>query len=256
MILNIKSFDDNFNYNLVFFYSSQIIRERIYPHKSIREGIVWNSHPGALLTRPGYSDSYQDFPWDFAPHSPVCMEKETSHLSDSSPLYYDTNSYQVNTHGREKRGCPPSVSGCEDKVDMQYNPLPPNSHVEEEDDDDYNRNINSQNMPQGDNLLLPLSPAKEHRRLLGILLPFGHPSRPDSKISPSYPSYSSLRSSFVRDRTSWNSTLNENSDSTSKFTAVIYTQLSAASPVVHYNAPLFKLVSNVAASEQVDKVWT
>ena len=109
-------------------------------------------------------------------------------------------------------------------------------------------------MSYEDNPMFPLSPAKEHRKLLGILLPFGHPSRPDSEMPSSYQSYASLRSSFVREGTSWNSTLNKNSDSTSKFTAVIFTQLSAASPVVHYNAPIFKLVSNVAASEYVDKV--
>ena len=59
---------------------------------------------------------------------------------------------------------------------------------------------------------------------------------------------------IVKEGKSWNSTFKDNSDLTSKFTAVIYTQLSAASPVVHYNAPVFKLVSNVAASEYVDKV--
>ena len=231
----------------------QIIRERIYPHTSIREGIIWNSHPGALLTRPGYSDSYQDFPFDFAPRSPVYMEKEKYFLTDSSLLYGRTNNIHFKRQGRGRRGCPPFSSGCEDKIDKQYGEFPPHS-ANEDDDDDYNKGINSQKRGHVQDIIEPLSPSKEHRKLLGILLPFGHPSRPDNEMPLSHQSYPSLLPSFVRGGTNWNSSLHVDRDSNSKFTAVIFTQVSAASSVVHYNAPIFKLVSNVAASEHVDKV--
>ena len=47
----------------------QILRERIYPHKS-RDGLIWNSDPGALLTRTGsFSDSLSDFPFKW----PTCL---------------------------------------------------------------------------------------------------------------------------------------------------------------------------------------
>ena len=41
---------------------------------------------------------------------------------------------------------------------------------------------------------------------------------------------------------------------TSKFTAVIYTQLTSASQTVHLSAPIFKLARNVAASSFVHQV--
>lgn len=61
----------------VFVFSPQIIRERVFQHRRKREGLVWNSYPGALLTLPEFSDSYQDFPFNFAPTS------TWKHLSDS-----------------------------------------------------------------------------------------------------------------------------------------------------------------------------
>ncbi len=50
-----------------------------------------------------------------------------------------------------------------------------------------------------------------------------------------------------------------NNATSSKFTAVIFTQLTSAAQVVHLSAPIFKLARNVAASSFVDKIiviWT
>ena len=208
----------------------QIIRERIYPHKNAREGIVWNSDPGALLTRPGFSDSYQNFPFDFAPQS----------LVQSRSIY---NEVSFNN-------CPPHVQGCENKADMQYNYPFSNDIIQQSDnEEDIDKAHQSQKQFGKIGLVSSFSLAKEHRKLLGVL---NQPSRVHDKVLSRHQSMSSLN--IVKEGKSWNSTFKDNSDSTSKFTAVIYTQLSAASPVVHYNAPIFKLVSNVAASEYVDKV--
>lgn len=43
----------------------EIIRERVHPHRS-REGVIWNSDPGALWTRTTFSDSIGDYPFDWA----------------------------------------------------------------------------------------------------------------------------------------------------------------------------------------------
>lgn len=70
----------------------EIIRGRINAHAS-REGLIWNSDPGALLTlNPGYSDSYQDFPFDFGECSQDSAvagcdlaKKPSGQLLDTSP---------------------------------------------------------------------------------------------------------------------------------------------------------------------------
>ena len=43
-------------------------------------------------------------------------------------------------------------------------------------------------------------------------------------------------------------------NTTTKFTAVIYTQLTSGSQAVHLSAPIFKLARNVAATSFVDQV--
>ena len=153
---------------------------------------------------------------------------------------------------RGKRDCPPSASGCENKIDKEINLAPPNSYS---DDEEYNIiNSDDKDVPS-DPSKLSLSQVKDHRRLLGAILPFEQQSRPDVELSSAIVPSPSLKSSFVRGGgNAWNSTFSRNSHSASKFTAVIFTQLSATSPAVHYNAPIFKLVSNVAASQYVDKV--
>lgn len=40
----------------------EIIRDKL-PKKKRRDGTIWNSFPGALLTLPTFSDSLQDFPF-------------------------------------------------------------------------------------------------------------------------------------------------------------------------------------------------
>ena len=153
---------------------------------------------------------------------------------------------------RGKRDCPPSAPGCEDKIDKEINLAPPNSYS---DDEEYNIiNSDDKDVPS-DPSKLSLSQVKDHRRLLGAILPVEQQSRPDVELSSAIVPSPSLKSSFVRGSgNTWNSTFSRSIHSASKFTAVIFTQLSAASPVVHYNAPIFKLVSNVAASQYVDKV--
>ena len=155
---------------------------------------------------------------------------------------HHSNILQGNTKGRD---CPPFSSGCENNVYRQYDS--PSLNRESVIEDDSDNTIGSYKRSQDKGLGASFSLSKEHRKLLGILLPLGHPSRPDSNPS-------SLHSSVVRGKTSWNWPSKDNKDSSSRFTAVIFTQLSAASTVVHFNAPIFKLVSNVAASEYVDKV--
>lgn len=49
-------------YELFWFFSLQIIRERL-PDYPTRNGIVWNSAPGALLTLPTFSDSSIKLPF-------------------------------------------------------------------------------------------------------------------------------------------------------------------------------------------------
>ena len=72
------------------YFLFQILRERIHPHKS-REGLIWNSDPGALLTRTGsYSDSLSDFPFKW----PTCLASTTS--SSSSPSSSPTSLRQTN----------------------------------------------------------------------------------------------------------------------------------------------------------------
>ena len=56
----------------------QIIRERIYPHKS-HDGYIWNSDPGALLTPTTFSDSVFDFPFEFAQCPPASQTTVASH---------------------------------------------------------------------------------------------------------------------------------------------------------------------------------
>jgi hypothetical protein len=65
-------------YFIIKFYNFQIIRERIYPHKS-RDGYIWNSDPGALLTPTTFSDSVFDFPFEFAQCPPASPTTVASH---------------------------------------------------------------------------------------------------------------------------------------------------------------------------------
>ena len=137
----------------------------------------------------------------------------------------------------------------------QFQFLPLNNANQESDITvDNNEIMYSQKRPNDNYIVSSLSLAKEHRKLLSILPPVGHPSLSDSISNSKQQSFSSLESTIVRGGTHWNSKFGETSGSSSKFTAVIFTQLSAASPVVRYNAPIFKLVSNVASSEYVEKV--
>ena len=206
-----------------------------------------------MLTRPGYSDSYQDFPFDFASTSPVLTQSELS-LQGGSINSEDISNAIQGVRNR-KNNCPPNLPGCENKVDKQFQFLPLNSANQESDINvDNNELMYSQKKPNDNYIGSSLSLAKEHRKLLSILPPVGHPSLSDSISNSRQQSFSSLESTIVRGGTLWNSKFGETSGSSSKFTAVIFTQLSAASPVVRYNAPIFKLVSNVASSEYVDKV--
>ena len=229
----------------MFDFKFQIIRERIYPHKSSRESIIWNSHPGGLLTRPGYSDSFQDFPFNFALPSPILT---MGHTSLDTISYASSYKLQSSTNGRD---CPPS--GCENENDKMYEYVPQNGDNEDSDiNEDYNKVLNSYLESEEKGFVSSLSLAQEHRKLLGLARPFKEdPSNPNNHVQSLHPS---LSPSYVRKRAGWNSTLKGNGDSDSRFTAVIFTQLSGASPVVQYNAPIFKLVSNVAACSHVDKV--
>ena len=193
-----------------------------------------------MLARPGFSDSYQNFPFDFAPKSLV-----QSGLRNSE--------YIINNIQMQRRGlnCPPNAKGCENNPSRQYNYPFSNDIIQQGDNEDNSDNMLSNQKQFGEiGVVSSFSLAREHRKLLGVL----KPSLLGDKVLSGHQSMSSLTSTIVKEGKSWNSTFKDNSDSTSKFTAVIYTQLSAASPVVHYNAPVFKLVSNVAASEKVDRV--
>ena len=162
--------------------------------------------------------------------------------------YASSYKLQSSTNGRD---CPPS--GCESENDQIYKSVPQNNDNEDSDmDEDYNKVLNSYLESEEKGFVSSLSLAQEHRKLLGLARPFGEqPSNPNNPVQSLHPS---LSSSYVRERAGWNSTLKGNGDSNSRFTAVIFTQLSGASPVVQYNAPIFKLVSNVAACSHVDKV--
>jgi hypothetical protein len=206
-----------------------------------------------LLTRPGYSDSYQDFPFDFASPSPVRIQSEVPSQGGSVISEDILNSLQGITN--RQNNCPPNLPGCENKVDKQLQFLPLNSANQESDINvDNNEIMYTQKRPNDNYIVSSLSLAKEHRKLLSILPPVGHPSLSDSIANSRQQSFSSLESTIVRGGPHWNSKFGETSGSSSKFTAVIFTQLSAASSVVRYNAPIFKLVSNVASSEYVEKV--
>ena len=162
--------------------------------------------------------------------------------------YASSYKLQSSTNGRD---CPPS--GCESENDQIYKSVPQNSDNEDSDiNEDYNKVLNSYLESEENGFVSSLSLAKEHRKLLGLARPFGEePLNPNNHVQSLHPS---LSSSYVREKAGWNSTLKRNGDSNSRFTAVIFTQLSGASPVVQYNAPIFKLVSNVAACSHVDKV--
>ena len=206
-----------------------------------------------MLTRPGYSDSYQDFPFDFASLSPVLTQSELS-LQGGSIISQDILNSLKGIRTRQNN-CPPNLPGCENNVDKQFQFLPLNNANQESDINvDNNEIMYTQKRPNDNYIVSSLSLAKEHRKLLSILPPVGHPSLSDSISNSKQQSFSSLESTIVRGGTHWNSKFGETSGSSSKFTAVIFTQLSAASPVVRYNAPIFKLVSNVASSEYVEKV--
>lgn len=55
-----------------FFFHFQIIKQRIRRHQ-YQEGLVWNTHPGALLTLDDYSDHLTDLPFDYG--ASVCHRK-------------------------------------------------------------------------------------------------------------------------------------------------------------------------------------
>ena len=193
-----------------------------------------------MLARPGFSDSYQNFPFDFAPKSLV-----QTGLSNSE--------YRINNILMQRNGlnCPPDAKGCENNPSRQYIYPFSNDIIQPGDNEDESDNMPLSKKQFGEiGVVSSFSLAREHRKLLGVL----KPSLLGDKVLSGHQSMSSLTSTIVKEGKSWNSTFKDNSDSTSKFTAVIYTQLSAASPVVHYNAPVFKLVSNVAAREKVDRV--
>ncbi|XP_054268099.1 exostosin-1 [Macrosteles quadrilineatus] len=46
----------------IVFTTLEIIRERL-PQQKVRDGVVWNNSPGALLTLPQFSDSWLDLPF-------------------------------------------------------------------------------------------------------------------------------------------------------------------------------------------------
>ena len=74
--------------------SLQIIRERL-PNYPERNGLVWNSSPGALLTLPTYSDAMRDYPFllDLTGHEPkanytaVIYVQVGNALTPTSALY-------------------------------------------------------------------------------------------------------------------------------------------------------------------------
>lgn len=73
---------------------SQIIRERL-PNQPSRDGLVWNSAPGALLTLPHFSDSLANYPFYTDMYSSGPGDKFTaviycqlgSPVVSTSPLY-------------------------------------------------------------------------------------------------------------------------------------------------------------------------
>ncbi|XP_017769773.1 PREDICTED: exostosin-1-like, partial [Nicrophorus vespilloides] len=74
----------------IVFTTLEIIRERL-PQQWIREGLIWNNSPGALVTLPNYSDSYADFPFHAQSYSDrftaVVYCQIGSPVVPSSPLY-------------------------------------------------------------------------------------------------------------------------------------------------------------------------
>lgn len=61
----------------IIFTTLEIIRERL-PNQPRRDGLVWNSSPGALLTLPHFSDSLADYPFFTEIHEMRPSEKFTA----------------------------------------------------------------------------------------------------------------------------------------------------------------------------------
>lgn len=77
----------------IVFTTLEIIRERL-PQQKVRDGVVWNNSPGALLTFPQFSDSWQDYPF-FSTDPPVPYFTAVIYCQLGTPLTPTSTLYRL-----------------------------------------------------------------------------------------------------------------------------------------------------------------